>query len=229
MEPGVTAPELLPSNPASILSKRCKKKVKSTIPVVIYVDAEGVPRDLSILFPNKSILDELALKTVADDRFKPGTYKNQPVPVAETVTVTLNACMDEQNGSSSQQSNPVLLCSQPQQKAIPFQQSSEIDEEARIGTIEKIGPGVSPPIMIKFVPPGIADNALREKFQGGVVVSFIVDKQGVPQNPHVMLPIGLGLDDKAIEAVKKWRFKPAMKDGEPVAVRFNYEINFSLN
>jgi len=55
-----------------------------------------------------------------------------------------------------------------------------------------------------------------------------VDDQGRPQNLKVLRSLGLGLDQKAIEAVEKWRFKPGMKDGKPVPVMATIEVNFRL-
>lgn len=226
--PGVTAPELLPSDPLQISAGKCKKKVKSSIPVSIYVNADGMPRDLTLLYPNKSKLDELALKIVSGDRFKPGTYTGHPVPVAENVLVTLNVCMDEQDNLSKQQTNPLLLSSQPEQKAIPLQKPPESDETLRMSALQKIEPGVIPPVQVHNVEPEFTDEARRAKFQGIVVVSIIVDAQGMPRDLHVVRALGMGLDQKAIEAVMKYRFKPAMKDGKPVPVKVNVEINFRL-
>jgi protein TonB len=61
-----------------------------------------------------------------------------------------------------------------------------------------------------------------------VIVSIIVDVQGNPQNPRVVRALGEGLDEKAIEAIKQYRFKPAMKNGKPVPVMMNVEIDFRL-
>jgi len=55
-----------------------------------------------------------------------------------------------------------------------------------------------------------------------------VDEKGNPRELKVIRPLGLGLDQKAIEAVEKWKFKPGMKDGKPVAVQATIEVNFRL-
>ncbi|HME59198.1 MAG TPA: energy transducer TonB [Terracidiphilus sp.] len=228
MGPGVTAPELLPVTQTPIPNEKCKKKVKSMIPISLYVDAEGVPRDLNLLYPKELKLDEMALKIVAADWFKPGTYKGLPVPVAETVVVTLYACMAEKKDSSGQQTDQVRLWSLPEQNAIPLQKSPEIDDIASIGALEKVGGKVSAPVIVHSVVPEFTDEARRAKYWGVVLVSIIVDAQGMPRDLHVVHPIGMGLDQKAIEAVKKFRFKPAMKDGKPVPVKVTIEVNFRL-
>ena len=57
---------------------------------------------------------------------------------------------------------------------------------------------------------------------------MIVDPNGTPQQVKVTRKLGMGLDEKAIEAVRKWKFEPAMKDGKPVAVQISVEVNFRL-
>jgi periplasmic protein TonB len=60
------------------------------------------------------------------------------------------------------------------------------------------------------------------------VLWLVVGADGLPREIKVQRTLGLGLDEKAIEAVKQWKFKPAMKDGNPVAVRISVEVNFHL-
>jgi protein TonB len=61
-----------------------------------------------------------------------------------------------------------------------------------------------------------------------VMVQIIVDAQGNVQSPRVVRPLGMGLDEKALEAVMKYKFKPGTKDGKPVAVYMTVAINFRL-
>jgi len=61
-----------------------------------------------------------------------------------------------------------------------------------------------------------------------VVLSIVVDEQGLPRSFKVVKPLGLGLDEKAIEAVQKWRFSPAKMNGKAVAVQATVEVNFRL-
>ncbi|MFB3779367.1 MAG: energy transducer TonB [Bryobacteraceae bacterium] len=96
------------------------------------------------------------------------------------------------------------------------------------GGVYRVGGGVSPPVPLYKVEPEYSEEARKAKFQGTVVLSIVVDERGLPVNFKVIRALGLGLDEKAIEAVQKWRFRPAYKDGKPVAVMATVEVNFRL-
>ncbi len=96
------------------------------------------------------------------------------------------------------------------------------------GGVEHIGGGVSAPVTLFEPEAEFSDEARRAKYQGEVMVQIIVDAQGHPQNAHVIRPIGMGLDEKAVEAAMKYKFKPAMKNGKPVAVYLTIAVNFRL-
>jgi TonB family protein len=92
----------------------------------------------------------------------------------------------------------------------------------------RIGPGMTPPVPIFSPEPEYSEEARKAKFQGTVTLSLVVDEKGNPTQIRVTRPLGLGLDQKAIEAVEKWKFKAGMKDGKPVAVQASVEVNFRL-
>jgi TonB family protein len=76
------------------------------------------------------------------------------------------------------------------------------------------------------VNPEYTKEAQDSKFQGTVVLWLIVGEDGLPHDIRVQREVGHGLDQKAIEAVSKWRFRPGTKDGKPVPVEVNVEVNF---
>ena len=96
------------------------------------------------------------------------------------------------------------------------------------GAVYKIGGGVSAPVPIYKPEPEYSEEARKAKWQGAVLLAIVVDENGVPQDVKVVRSLGLGLDQKAIEAVQKWRFKPGQKDGKAVPVSANIEVNFRL-
>jgi periplasmic protein TonB len=94
--------------------------------------------------------------------------------------------------------------------------------------VYRAGNGVTKPELLKKVEPEYSEEARKAKFQGVVVLYIVVDSSGNAINPRVMKSLGLGLDEKAMEAVKQWKFKPGYKDGKPVAVAATVEVNFRL-
>jgi periplasmic protein TonB len=96
------------------------------------------------------------------------------------------------------------------------------------GGIKKVGGGVSAPVVIFSVDPEFSEEARKAKFMGIVTVNLIVDQKGVPENVHVARGVGMGLDEKAVAAVKQYKFKPAMEGGKPVPVELNIEVNFQI-
>ena len=100
--------------------------------------------------------------------------------------------------------------------------------EAGLGGLYRVGEGVSPPRAIYDPNPEYSEEARKSRTQGTVVVSVIVDAAGNARNVRVVRSLGMGLDQKAIEAVERWKFQPAIKDGYAVAVRVNVEVSFRL-
>ncbi|HEV2136358.1 MAG TPA: energy transducer TonB [Terracidiphilus sp.] len=97
------------------------------------------------------------------------------------------------------------------------------------GGVYHVGGGISAPVPLNSVEAEFSDEARRAKYQGVCLIQMIVDAHGMPQDPRVVRPLGMGLDQKALEAVRKYRFKPAMKDGRtPVPVMITVEVNFRL-
>ena len=96
------------------------------------------------------------------------------------------------------------------------------------GGLRRVGGGVSAPQVIYQVEPEFSEEARKAKVAGNVLVSLIVDANGRPQSVHVSRGIGMGLDEKAVEAVRQYKFKPAMEGGKPVPVRVDVEVNFQI-
>lgn len=96
------------------------------------------------------------------------------------------------------------------------------------GGVFKVGGGVSAPKAIFSPDPEYSEEARKAKYQGVCVLSLIVGPDGKPREVRVARSLGLGLDEKAIQAVNQWKFDPAQKDGKPVAVAINVEVTFRL-
>jgi protein TonB len=98
------------------------------------------------------------------------------------------------------------------------------------GGLRRVGDGVSAPKAIFQPEAEFSDEARRAKYEGTVVVTLIVDANGNPQSVHVTRTLGMGLDEKAVEAVQKYKFKPAVdqKTGKGVPVMVSVEVRFRL-
>jgi periplasmic protein TonB len=96
------------------------------------------------------------------------------------------------------------------------------------GGVFRVGGGVTAPSLIYKVEPEYSEEARKAKYQGTVLLYVEVDAGGHAQNIRVLHSLGLGLDEKAMEAVKKWKFRPGYKDGKPVRVVAEVEVNFRL-
>jgi TonB family protein len=96
------------------------------------------------------------------------------------------------------------------------------------GTTPPPPPNSRPPVLLFKKEPEYSEAARNAKYQGTVVLNVEVDDSGKVQDCRVTRSLGLGLDEKAIEAVQQWRFRPATKDGKPIAARTVVEVSFRL-
>jgi TonB family protein len=96
------------------------------------------------------------------------------------------------------------------------------------GGVFRVGGGVLAPRPLSTPDPQYTDQARKAKVEGTCVLAMIVGPDGKPRDIRVQRGIGMGLDQKAIEAVQQWRFDPATKDGRPVAVQISVEVSFKL-
>jgi TonB family protein len=109
------------------------------------------------------------------------------------------------------------------------ERSGETMSSEPAGQVFKVGHGVTAPRVKGQMPdPEYSEGARLAKFQGTVVLRVVVDPSGGVREVVIARPLGSGLDDKAVEAVRTWQFDPARRDGEPVAVQINVEVNFRL-
>jgi TonB family protein len=92
----------------------------------------------------------------------------------------------------------------------------------------RVGGGVNAPTLVSKVEPQYSEEARAAKLSGTVVLYIEVGTDGRAHNPHVVRSLGLGLDQKAIDAVSQWQFNPGMRNGVPVTVQANVEVNFRL-
>lgn len=147
------------------------------------------------------VWDAAAIEAVKQSSFEPGSLNQQPVPVRTYVRVAFSA-----------DRNP----------ALPTIFQLRYRDPASGAFLD------SHPTPIHIAEPEYSDEARRKKIQGIVIVSVLVTEEGLPTEMRVDRSLGYGLDEKALEAASQYRFRPASKDGKPVAVRISIEMNFKL-
>ena len=96
------------------------------------------------------------------------------------------------------------------------------------GGIYRVGSGVSAPVATFAPDPDYSEEARKAKYQGVLVLAVVVGPDGKAHDAKVQRSLGMGLDEKALEKIKEWKFEPAKKDGVPVAVLVNIEVSFRL-
>ncbi|MGA7399493.1 MAG: energy transducer TonB [Candidatus Sulfotelmatobacter sp.] len=102
------------------------------------------------------------------------------------------------------------------------------EEAGTGGGIYRPGRGVTPPRPIYSPEPEFSEEARKAKYQGTCTLMIVVDTDGKPINLRVVSSLGMGLDEKALETVRTWRFEPGQKDGHPVKVEMAVEVDFHL-
>jgi hypothetical protein len=221
--PGVTAPELLPLDLPPITPEKCKKKFAGKVELSLLVDTAGRARNIMFLRPLGTEADRYALHIADADRFVPGTADGKPVVVADSLEVKIQSCLVESKDGAGNKSYALKLRSAPVQELRIFTSSqsdavlssansSWKDTDADNAPIFKVGGGIAPPVLLFQPEAEFSDEAREKKISGTCWFSFVVDAQGMPHNLQETQKLGYGLDEKAFEAVARYRFKPATKN-----------------
>ncbi|MGH9381344.1 MAG: energy transducer TonB [Thermoanaerobaculia bacterium] len=92
-----------------------------------------------------------------------------------------------------------------------------------------VGGDVQAPVKLSGAEPTYTEIARRARIEGVVIVQAIVNKEGVVENVKILKGLPMGLDQSAVDAVKRWRFEPATLHGKPVDVYYTLTVNFQLN
>lgn len=92
-----------------------------------------------------------------------------------------------------------------------------------------MGGDVTAPHLAYGPDPQYSEAARQAKYQGTCILWMVVGADGLVHDIRISRALGLSLDDQAVKTVQTWRFRPALKDGAPIAVQINTEVNFRLN
>jgi len=108
------------------------------------------------------------------------------------------------------------------------EQHSAVPDTRSGGGVSPSRSGVSPPVVILRVEPEYSELARKARIEGTVVLQAIVKRDGTVDILRVVRGLGSGLDENAVKALKQWRFRPGMNNGEPVDVSLNIEVRFNF-
>lgn len=229
--PNVSSPQVLPLNPLPVFTGKCKKQDDS-VEFVVIVDESGDPRRVTYSRGLVTDADKLALQIINDDRFMPGTHNGEPAAVEISVKVSLKGCVESVKHDSGEKSEVFHLRSQPSQEISAVLKPQSVDSQTPANpegpVLYRVGGIVTAPIPLNAAEVNYTDAARKAKIQGTCWISVIIDTNGVPQNAKVIRGLDPGLDQKAVDSVSKYRFKPAMRRGQPVPVMVMIMVNFRL-
>ncbi|MGA3370463.1 MAG: energy transducer TonB [Terracidiphilus sp.] len=215
-EPGIVPPFVTLPATAGYPAHAPADSINGWSLLSLVVGVDGVPANIQVVTSHGAAFDAAATDAIKQFKFEPGTLDGKPVPVrvyartrffADMRPAVTRILMRAGAGGGFSPLSP---------------RNGGPPRPNRYRDYDK------PPVPTKVGEPEYSDEARRAKIQGVVVVSVLVTEEGFPADPRVEKSLGHGLDEKALECVQEYRFKPAMKDGAPVEARIMMEINFRL-
>lgn len=217
-------PELIGSQKTWTAQGPCKKKQFVWAYVRLSISEEGSPEGVEVDDFSDPNAKDLASDIVRADRFKPADRDGKPVAARGSILVEMKACVDKVKQPDGKKTEQASLDAPPTQTLY-----SSPSEPAGSQDLPRTGGHISAPVVLNQPVAEYTPEARKARVQGEVMISVIVDAQGMPQNARVVKPLPAGLSEAALDAVRKYRFKPALKDGKfPVPVMVTIAVNFRL-
>ncbi len=190
-------------------------RISGTVRFTALIGKDGYVESLTLV-SGHPLLVGAAKEAVERWRYKPTLLNGEPVEVVTQIDVNFTLQGEPPPGNIAGEVGGVLVgVAGGVVGGVP-------------GGAYRIGGGVTAPVPEYKVEPHYSQEARDARLEGTVLLAVVIDPAGRPQDVRVLRPLGLGLDEKAVEAVSQWRFKPGMKEGQPVPVQANIEINFRI-
>lgn len=214
--PEMREPRLILPQTGWVAQGECGNRRQETARVSLEIAVDGTAQHVKLLDVTDSKAGELAVQVVRADRFTAAQQNGKAVAQVRSILVEMNLCADP---------TKFWFESQPKQTLDPL---GLIFKPGSLG-VYKVGGRVSVPVPLNTPEAEYTDQARKVHIEGQEMITIIVDTNGVPQRARVVRRLGYGLDEKAIEAVRKYRFRPATLDKTvPVPVLITIAVNFTL-
>jgi TonB family protein len=209
--PGIISPIVLDRVAATYPADASSAEINGFSQLSFVVDVNGTASGIEVQQSHGPAFDAASIDAIKQTKFQPGNLDGKPVPVRIYARVRF---FDDQRPAYPRIINRIAPTG-------GFAQSPG-------GNRFPLRPYDTPPVATYTPVAEYSEQARKAKFNGVVIVSVLVNEDGVPIDPKITRPVGMGLDEKAIETVLKYRFRPAMKDGAPVEAHIAIEVNFRL-
>jgi TonB family protein len=194
--------------------------VQGSVRLSATIAKDGSVKDVVILDGDPT-LAAAAVDAVGRWRYEPYILNDEPAEVPTEITLNFN--LDGSVGPSQNSNLPKPLAAADAAATTP-----EVANSGLPYTIYELGSDITPPKRTFAPDPTYPESARKAKTQGNVVLGVVVTPEGNVANIEVCRSLDAALDQKAFEAVSRWKFEPATKEGEPVAVHVRIDITFRL-
>lgn len=223
---GIVAGQLVHKEDPKYPKQSRRRKVLGRVVLLITVEENGNVTRAAVISGDSSLADA-AEEAVLKWRFEPFTQGGHAVSVQQSLVFNFDP------------SQKLAELDSPLPKPMPLSTAvvshgpirlpiSKAPPPGAVAGVYRVGGSVSAPVALLSPDPEYSDEARTAKYEGVCVLSLIVGPDGLPRDIRVARSLGMGLDEKAIEAVKQWKFQPGLKDGRPVSVAISIEVQFRL-
>ena len=199
-------------------------RIQGTVIFSAIIGKDGAVRTLQLV-SGHPLLTPAALEAVKQWVYRPTLVNAEPVEVSTQVDVNFTLTEPTPPPKAAESASAAPAPSAPSAPPPPKPVQAAAPSQPQVYTL---GAGVTAPVILSRVEPGYTEEARQARHSGVVLLEVDVWPDGTVHNVRVLRSLGMGLDEKAAEAVKQWKFRPGTKDGQPVAVSVAIQIRFNL-
>jgi TonB family protein len=181
------------------------------------ISPDGGLKDLTVL-RGEPEFSQAAVDAIRRWRFHPQLHDGHPVQTTFRVHVRFNSLLRESNCDVEMESP------QPEAMGAAPSRTSHLDFGPNVHRMSE--PGILAPKQIYAPEPEFSEASRKKGERGNVSIVLVVGSDGLPKDLRIICSSIPNSNENAIEAVKRWKFSPATKDGEPVAVAIEIDVSF---